>query len=40
MIRNGRHRAGASATIAMTHITIQEAYGGKMVGWMEHVADE
>ncbi len=29
--------AGASATVAMTHITIQEALNGKVVEWMEKV---
>ena len=34
------HWHGASPTTAMTHIAIQEAQGGKMVEWMEHVTDE
>ena len=32
--------AGASATVAMTHIAIQEAFNGKVVEWMEKVSDE
>ena len=35
-----RHWHGATPTSAMTHIAIQEAQGGKMVEWMEHVSDE
>lgn len=35
-----KHWHGASATIAMTHIAIQEAQDGKVVDWMEHVSDE
>jgi len=35
-----RHWHGASPTTAMTHIAIQEALDGKMVEWMEHVADD
>ncbi|MEJ2357597.1 MAG: cupin domain-containing protein [Deinococcales bacterium] len=31
---------GASATVAMTHIAIQEALDGKAVEWMERVTDE
>ena len=27
-------------TTFMTHIAIQEALGGRMVEWMEYVADE
>ena len=34
-----RHWHGASATTAMTHIAIQESLDGKMVDWLEHVAD-
>jgi hypothetical protein len=30
--------AGASATVAMTHIAIQEALNGKVVEWMEKVS--
>ena len=32
--------AGASATVAMTHIAIQEALNGKVVEWMEKVSDD
>ena len=35
-----KHWHGAAPTTAMTHIAIQEAQGGKMVDWMEHVSDE
>jgi len=35
-----RHWHGASPATAMTHIAIQEALGGKVVDWMEHVSDE
>jgi quercetin dioxygenase-like cupin family protein len=35
-----KHWHGASATMAMTHIAIQEAVNGKAVEWMEHVTDE
>lgn len=35
-----KHWHGASATVAMTHIAIQEAQDGKVVDWMEHVSDE
>jgi quercetin dioxygenase-like cupin family protein len=35
-----KHWHGASATMAMTHIAIQEAANGKAVEWMEHVTDE
>lgn len=35
-----KHWHGASATVAMTHIAIQEALDGKAVEWMEHVTDE
>ncbi len=34
-----KHWHGASPTTAMTHIAIQEQFGGKMVEWMEHVSD-
>lgn len=34
-----RHWHGASPTIAMTHIAIQENLDGKVVDWMEHVSD-
>jgi len=35
-----KHWHGASPTIAMTHIAIQEALNGKIVDWMEKVSDE
>jgi quercetin dioxygenase-like cupin family protein len=35
-----RHWHGASATSAMTHIAIAESQGGKVVDWMDAVADE
>lgn len=35
-----RHWHGASPTMAMTHIAIQENLDGKVVDWMEHVTDE
>jgi quercetin dioxygenase-like cupin family protein len=35
-----KHWHGASATIAMTHIAIQEELNGKVVDWMEKVSDE
>ena len=34
-----KHWHGAAATTAMTHIAIQEALNGKVVEWMEKVAD-
>ena len=34
-----KHWHGASPTVAMTHIAIQEALGGTVVEWMEHVSD-
>lgn len=34
-----KHWHGATATTGMTHITIQEAVGGKVVDWMEPVTD-
>ena len=37
---NEKHWHGATPTTAMTHIAIQEALGGKVVDWMEHVTDE
>ncbi|MBP33029.1 cupin domain-containing protein [Methylobacterium sp.] len=36
---NEKHWHGATATTAMTHITIQERLDGKAVTWMDHVAD-
>jgi quercetin dioxygenase-like cupin family protein len=35
-----KHWHGASPTIAMTHIAIQEQLNGKAVDWMEHVTNE
>jgi quercetin dioxygenase-like cupin family protein len=35
-----KHWHGASATIGMTHIAIQESLDGKVVEWMEKVTDE
>lgn len=37
---NEKHWHGASPTIAMTHIAIQEELNGKVVDWMEKVSDE
>jgi quercetin dioxygenase-like cupin family protein len=34
-----KHWHGASPTVAMTHIAIQEALNGKVVDWMEKVSD-
>ena len=36
---NEKHWHGASPTIAMTHIAIQEQLDGKVVEWMEKVND-
>ena len=36
---NEKHWHGASPTMAMTHIAIQEALDGKLVDWMEQVSD-
>ena len=35
-----KHWHGASPSTAMTHIAIQEKRDGKVVDWMEKVADE
>jgi quercetin dioxygenase-like cupin family protein len=35
-----RHWHGATATTAMTHISVTEALDGKAVNWMEPVTDE
>jgi quercetin dioxygenase-like cupin family protein len=35
-----KHWHGASPATAMTHIAIQEVQNGKVVDWMEKVADE
>ncbi len=37
---NVKHWHGASPTIAMTHIAIQEALDGKVVEWLDKVTDE
>jgi quercetin dioxygenase-like cupin family protein len=37
---NEKHWHGASPTVAMTHIAVQEALNGKVVDWMEKVSDE
>jgi quercetin dioxygenase-like cupin family protein len=34
-----KHWHGATATTAMSHIAIQEKLNGKVVNWLEHVAD-
>jgi quercetin dioxygenase-like cupin family protein len=36
----GKHWHGATATTGMSHIAIQEALDGKVVEWLEKVADE
>ncbi|MCW5693215.1 MAG: cupin domain-containing protein [Pseudolabrys sp.] len=35
-----KHWHGATATVAMSHIAIQEALDGNNVTWMEKVSDE
>ena len=35
-----KHWHGASPTVAMTHIAIQEALNGKVVDWLEKVSEE
>ena len=35
-----KHWHGASATVAMSHIAIQEKRDGSPVDWLEHVTDE
>ncbi len=35
-----KHWHGATATTAMTHISIVEQSDGKSADWMEHVSDE
>jgi len=35
-----RHWHGATSTTAMTHIAIAESQGGKVVDWMDKVADD
>ena len=37
---NEKHWHGASATVAMTHIAIQEQLNGKVVDWMEKVTEQ
>jgi quercetin dioxygenase-like cupin family protein len=37
---NEKHWHGASSSVAMTHIAIQEQLNGKVVDWMEKVTDE
>jgi quercetin dioxygenase-like cupin family protein len=34
-----KHWHGATATIGMTHIAVQEKLDGKVVEWLEHVSD-
>ncbi len=35
-----KHWHGATPTMAMTHIAVQESQNGSPVTWMEHVTDE
>jgi len=35
-----KHWHGASPTIGMTHLAIQEHCNGEHVSWLEHVSDE
>jgi hypothetical protein len=35
-----KHWHGASPTVAMMHIAIQEALDGKVADWLEKVSDE
>jgi len=35
-----KHWHGASPTVAMSHVAIQEQLNGKVVDWMEKVTDE
>jgi quercetin dioxygenase-like cupin family protein len=35
-----KHWHGATATMAMTHIAVQEKLDGNAVEWMEHVSEE
>ena len=37
---NQRHWHGASPTIGMTHIAIQEQLDGRLVEWMEKVSEQ
>jgi quercetin dioxygenase-like cupin family protein len=34
-----KHWHGATPTMAMTHIAVQEALDGEVADWMEHVSD-
>jgi quercetin dioxygenase-like cupin family protein len=36
---NEKHWHGASSTIGMTHIAMQEELNGKVVDWLEQVSD-
>jgi len=40
ILPNEKHWHGASLTVAMTHIAMQEEQNGKVVEWMEKVSDE
>jgi quercetin dioxygenase-like cupin family protein len=35
-----KHWHGASSTVAMTHIAIQEQLDGKAVEWLEKVSED
>jgi quercetin dioxygenase-like cupin family protein len=35
-----KHWHGASPTVAMSHVAMQEALDGKTADWLEHVTDE
>lgn len=37
---NEKHWHGASATVGMSHIAIQESLDGKVVDWLEQVTEE
>jgi quercetin dioxygenase-like cupin family protein len=37
---NEKHWHGATASIGMSHIAIQENLNGKVVDWMEKVSEE
>jgi len=37
---NEKHWHGASPTVAMVHVAMQEALDGNHVAWLEHVTDE
>lgn len=34
-----KHWHGASPTVGMVHLAMQEALDGKVVEWLEHVTD-